>query len=170
MVAPLFKEMSAELKLTQFNGTVGQVSAFTGDPSPELDAVWGEYSNGKAPQQTSAHPRCSDQEPVNFSSIPATEFEKMEGAHTAFKGSARLTPEYGGGYVGYLWFSHQMHVSASRVFPLRHLLYSGMGKADKKSQKCLDMIRKSTREPPAEFPVSNVGLLTERVRSPSGVL
>ena len=37
--------MSAELKLTQFNGTVGQVSEFTGDPSPELDAVWGEYSN-----------------------------------------------------------------------------------------------------------------------------
>ena len=36
----------------------------------------------------------------------------MDGAHDAFKDSARLTPEYGGGYVGYLWFSHQMHVCA----------------------------------------------------------
>lgn len=36
----------------------------------------------------------------------------MEGADDAFKDSARLTPEYGGGYVGYLWFSHEMHVSA----------------------------------------------------------
>lgn len=47
MVAPLFKHMAAELKLTQFNGTVGRASTFTGDPSPELDATWGEYSNGK---------------------------------------------------------------------------------------------------------------------------
>lgn len=54
MVAPLFKQMSAELKLTQFNGTVGRASAFTGDPSPELDAAWGEYSNGKTLSNTSS--------------------------------------------------------------------------------------------------------------------
>lgn len=39
----------------------------------------------------------------------------MEGADDAFKDSARLTPEYGGGYVGYLWFSHEMHVSAQQL-------------------------------------------------------
>lgn len=54
----------------------------------------------------------SDLDTVKFSSIPAEEFEKMEGADDTFKDSARLTPEYGGGYVGYLWFSHEMHVSA----------------------------------------------------------
>ena len=63
------------------------------------------------PSAAAARPS-PDQESVKFSSIPAEEFEKMEGANDAFKDSARLTPEYGGGYVGYLWFSHQMHVNA----------------------------------------------------------
>ena len=45
----------------------------------------------------------------------------MEGAKDAFKDSARLTPEYGGGYVGYLWFSHQMHVGLSRFASEVHM-------------------------------------------------
>ena len=54
MIAPLFRHMSAELKLTQFNGTLGQASEFTGDPGPEVDAAWGEYSNGKSVTNTSS--------------------------------------------------------------------------------------------------------------------
>ena len=51
--APLFQYMSARPRLTQFNGTIGRASAFTGDPSPELDAVWGEYSNGETRYENS---------------------------------------------------------------------------------------------------------------------
>ena len=51
-----------------------------------------------------------DDEPVGFLSISAEEFAQMEGSDAEFKDSARLTPDYGGGYVGYLEVSHKLHV------------------------------------------------------------
>ena len=50
--------MSPQLKLTQFNGTIGRPSKFTGDPSPELDAVWAEYSDG-TPSAPLVGPNCA---------------------------------------------------------------------------------------------------------------
>ncbi|KAF5866552.1 hypothetical protein ETB97_011437 [Aspergillus alliaceus] len=77
--SPVLKEISPELKLVQFNGTLGYPSEYTGDPSPELDAVWDKWGY---------------------------EFMKLPGADPD---AARLTPEYGGGYIGFLEVSHQLH-------------------------------------------------------------
>jgi Domain of unknown function (DUF3328). len=46
--------------------------------------------------------------PVKYASIPPEEFLKLPGADPE---AARLTPEYGGGYIGFLEVSHQLHVS-----------------------------------------------------------
>lgn len=45
---------------------------------------------------------------VKYASIPEETFMKLPGADP---NAARLTPEYGGGYIGFLEISHQMHVS-----------------------------------------------------------
>ncbi|KAJ5959318.1 uncharacterized protein N7479_006468 [Penicillium vulpinum] len=86
--SPVLKEINPELHLVQFNGTLGHPSEFTGDPSPELDAVWDKWAY------------------VKYASIPPKEFLKLPGADPE---AARLTPEYGGGYIGFLEISHQLH-------------------------------------------------------------
>ncbi|KAA8651038.1 oxidase ustYa family protein [Aspergillus tanneri] len=73
--SPVLKEINPELELVQFNGTLGYPSEFTGDPSPELDAVWDKWGY------------------VKYASIPPEEFLKLPGADPD---AARLTPEYGG--------------------------------------------------------------------------
>jgi hypothetical protein len=39
------------------------------------------------------------------------------------EGSAKFTPEYGGGYIGFLEVSHQMHVSLQPLFQCRGVEY-----------------------------------------------
>ncbi|PVI04003.1 hypothetical protein DM02DRAFT_625320 [Periconia macrospinosa] len=80
--------MEPKYKMVQFNGTLGYPSEFTGDPSPELDAVWDRWGY------------------VKYASIPEDTFLKLPGADPD---AARLTPEYGGGYIGFLEVSHHMH-------------------------------------------------------------
>jgi len=89
--SPILKHMDPTPRLTQFNGTLGYPSEFTGDPSPEVDAAWDKWGY------------------VKYASIPEDEFLKLPGAKEHFQDAARLTPEYGGGYIGFLEFSHHMH-------------------------------------------------------------
>ena len=91
--SPVLKHLDPTPKLTQFNGTLGYPSEFTGKPSPELDAVWDKWAY------------------VKYASIPEDEFMKLPGAKDHFQDAAKLTPEYGGGYVGFVEFSHHMHAS-----------------------------------------------------------
>lgn len=91
--SPILKHMDPTPKLTQFNGTLGYPSEYTGDPSPEVDAAWDKWGY------------------VKYASIPEEEFNKLPGSPEHFENAARLTPEYGGGYIGFLEFSHHMHVS-----------------------------------------------------------
>ena len=49
---------------------------------------------------------------VKYASIPETTFEKLHGADLE---SARLTPAYGGGYIGFLEVSHHLHVSPTEA-------------------------------------------------------
>ena len=46
---------------------------------------------------------------VKYANIEEATFRKLHGADLE---SARLTPEYGGGYIGVLEFSHHLHVSS----------------------------------------------------------
>ena len=50
---------------------------------------------------------------VKYASIPETTFEKLHGADLE---SARLTPEYGGGYIGFLEVSHHLHVNSTEAY------------------------------------------------------
>ncbi|KAJ4298839.1 hypothetical protein N0V90_004081 [Kalmusia sp. IMI 367209] len=86
--SPLLDVMEPGYKMVQFNGTLGYPSEYTGDPSPELDAVWDKWGY------------------VKYASIPDEIFNKLPGD---WEGAAKLTPEYGGGYIGFLEFSHHMH-------------------------------------------------------------
>lgn len=45
---------------------------------------------------------------MRYASIPEATFKKL---HNADPESARLMPEYGGGYIGFLEVSHHLHVS-----------------------------------------------------------
>lgn len=49
---------------------------------------------------------------VKYISIPEATFKKLHGADLQ---SARLTPEYGGGYIGFLEVSHHLHVSSTEA-------------------------------------------------------
>ena len=46
---------------------------------------------------------------AKYASISKATFKKLHGADLE---SARLTPEYGGGYIEFLEFSHHLHVSS----------------------------------------------------------
>ncbi|MCJ1315340.1 hypothetical protein MMC15_000657 [Xylographa vitiligo] len=95
--APVLQEMDPKYHLVQFNGTLGHKSEYCGEPTPELDAVWDKWAY------------------VKYASIPEKTFAKL-GEETQKKlgvsmdmESARLTPEYGGGYIGFLEVSHHIH-------------------------------------------------------------
>ena len=104
--------MDPEYKLVQFNGTLGYPSEFTGDPSPEVDAAWDKWGYGESSHAVSLVLLLTDLIPsVKYASIPDEEFNKLPGAKEHFQDAAKLTPEYGGGYIGFLEFSHHMHVS-----------------------------------------------------------
>ena len=49
---------------------------------------------------------------VKYASIPEATFKKL---HNADLESARLMPEYGGGYIGFLEVSHHLHVSVAVI-------------------------------------------------------
>jgi hypothetical protein len=93
--SPLLELMDPAPKMTQFNGSLGFPSEYTGDPSPEVDAAWYRWSH------------------IRYASIPEEEFRKLPGAEEHFQDSARLTPELGGGYLGFVEFNHHMHVSST---------------------------------------------------------
>ncbi|MCJ1381172.1 hypothetical protein MMC17_004281 [Xylographa soralifera] len=86
--SPVLKEMDPKWKYVKFNGTLGHQTEYTGDPSPEVDAVWEKWAH------------------VKYASIPEENFKKL---HQPDMESARLTPEYGGGYIGFLEVSHHLH-------------------------------------------------------------
>lgn len=96
--------------MVQFNGTLGYPSEFTGpnygEPSPDIDAAWDRWAYGKL-CFTFRGLRLTLVK-VKYFSIDKDDFMKLPGADPD---AARLTPEYGGGYIGFLEVSHHMHVS-----------------------------------------------------------
>jgi len=87
MWSPALEHMDPEYHLVQFNGTLGHATEYTGDPSPEVDAVWENWSF------------------VKYASLPEETMKKLPESMD----SARFTPEYGGGYIGFLEVSHHIH-------------------------------------------------------------
>jgi hypothetical protein len=101
--------------MVKFNGTLGYPSEFTGpnhgDPSPDIDAAWDKWAYG----ELTSFPiilRNLTFLLVKYFSIDEDDFMKIPGADPD---AARLTPEYGGGYIGFLEVSHHMHVSSSII-------------------------------------------------------
>ena len=108
--APVLQEMDPQWEYVQFNGTLGHQTKWTGDPSPEVDAVWEKWAHGMSQYSWARY--LIPQLLVKYASIPETTFEELHGADLE---SARLTPEYGGWYIGFLEVSHHLHVSATEV-------------------------------------------------------
>ncbi|KAH0563433.1 hypothetical protein GP486_002008 [Trichoglossum hirsutum] len=72
-------------------GTLGHKSEFSGDngdPNPSVDEAWNKWAF------------------VKYASFSDEEFASMG---MDMEGSAKFTPEYGGGYIGFLEVSHHMH-------------------------------------------------------------
>ncbi|KAI1456424.1 hypothetical protein F4805DRAFT_432819 [Annulohypoxylon moriforme] len=88
----VMEEIPNELHEVRFNGTLGKNSEFTGhwgDPNEAMDRAWNKWGF------------------VKYASFSREEFEAMG---MDLEGSARFTEEYGGGgYIGFLEISHQMH-------------------------------------------------------------
>ncbi|KAK0516889.1 hypothetical protein JMJ35_000044 [Cladonia borealis] len=83
--------MYPQWRYVQFNGTLGHQTEWTGETRPEVDAVGEKWAHDLL---------------VEYASIPETTFKKLHGADLE---SARLTPEYGGGYIRFLEVSHHLH-------------------------------------------------------------
>ncbi|KAI0893770.1 hypothetical protein F4806DRAFT_474313 [Annulohypoxylon nitens] len=87
----VMEEIPNKLHDVKFNGTLGKNSEFTGhwgDPNEEMDRMWNHWGF------------------VKYASFSRDEFASMG---MDLEGSARFTEEYGGGYIGFLEVSHQMH-------------------------------------------------------------
>ncbi|KAM7184640.1 protein of unknown function (DUF3328) domain containing protein [Rhypophila sp. PSN 637] len=87
----VMNQISNKLHDVKFNGTLGKNSEFSGhwgDPNEEMDRNWNKWGFGK------------------FGSFSEQEFAEMG---MDLEGSAKFTPEFGGGHIGFLEVSHQMH-------------------------------------------------------------
>ncbi|KAI1416921.1 hypothetical protein F5Y13DRAFT_185759 [Hypoxylon sp. FL1857] len=87
----VMEEVGNELHDVKFNGTLGKNSDFSGhwgDPDEAMDRNWNKWGF------------------VKYVSFSRDEFAAMG---MDLEGSAKFTEEYGGGYIGFLEISHQMH-------------------------------------------------------------
>ncbi|KAI0098118.1 hypothetical protein F4776DRAFT_532110 [Hypoxylon sp. NC0597] len=87
----VMEEVSNELHDVKFNGTLGKNSDFSGhwgDPDEAMDRNWNKWGF------------------VKYAGFSRDEFAAMG---MDLEGSAKFTEEYGGGYIGFLEISHQMH-------------------------------------------------------------